>query len=263
MRLKHATHNSQPYKLTTRIPMSSIISVNELRKTYTMGLNKVHALKSISLNINKNEYVALMGPSGSGKSTLMNLLGCLDTQTAGEYILNDINVSTMEDSDLAEVRNKEIGFVFQTFNLLPRLSALQNVALPLVYSGMSKSKRLARAQEVLGMVGLGDRVEHKPNELSGGQRQRVAIARALVNNPAIILADEPTGNLDTKTSIEIMGIFEEIHKRGNTVILVTHEPDIAEHAHRVIRLRDGLVESDEKNENIVSAFDPEHRYNVG
>ncbi len=228
-----------------------------------MGLNKVHALKSISLNINKNEYVALMGPSGSGKSTLMNLLGCLDTPTAGEYILNDINVSTMEDSDLAEVRNKEIGFVFQTFNLLPRLSALQNVALPLVYSGMSKSKRLARAQEVLGMVGLGDRVEHKPNELSGGQRQRVAIARALVNNPAIILADEPTGNLDTKTSIEIMGIFEEIHKRGNTVILVTHEPDIAEHAHRVIRLRDGLVESDEKNENIVSAFDPEHRYNVG
>lgn len=227
-----------------------------------MGLNQVHALKSISLNINKNEYVALMGPSGSGKSTLMNLLGCLDTPTAGEYILNDINVSTMEDSDLAEVRNKEIGFVFQTFNLLPRLSALQNVALPLVYSGMSKSKRLARAEEVLGMVGLGDRVEHKPNELSGGQRQRVAIARALVNNPAIILADEPTGNLDTKTSIEIMGIFEEIHKRGNTVILVTHEPDIAEHAHRVVRLRDGLVESDEKNENIVSAFDPEHRYNV-
>lgn len=243
--------------------MSSIISVNELRKTYTMGFNQVHALKSISLNIDKNEYVALMGPSGSGKSTLMNLLGCLDTPTAGEYVLNDINVSTMEDADLAEVRNKEIGFVFQTFNLLPRLSSLENVALPLVYSGMSKSKRLERAQEVLGMVGLGDRVEHKPNELSGGQRQRVAIARALVNNPAIILADEPTGNLDTKTSIEIMGIFEEIHKRGNTVILVTHEPDIAEHAHRVIRLRDGLVESDKKNENIVSAFDPEHRYNVG
>ena len=243
--------------------MSSIISVNELRKTYTMGLNKVHALKSISIDIKKNEYVALMGPSGSGKSTLMNLLGCLDTPTEGEYILNDINVSTMEDAELAEVRNKEIGFVFQTFNLLPRLSSLENVALPLVYSGMSKSKRLERAQEVLGMVGLGDRVEHKPNELSGGQRQRVAIARALVNNPAIILADEPTGNLDTKTSIEIMGIFEEIHKRGNTVILVTHEPDIAEHAHRVIRLRDGLVESDKKNENVVSAFDPEHRYNVG
>jgi len=226
-----------------------------------MGLNKVHALKSITLNIDKNEYVALMGPSGSGKSTLMNLLGCLDTPSEGGYVLNGINVSTMEDADLAEVRNKEIGFVFQTFNLLPRLSSLENVALPLVYSGMSKSKRLERAQEVLGMVGLGDRVDHKPNELSGGQRQRVAIARALVNNPAIILADEPTGNLDTKTSIEIMGIFEEIHKAGNTVILVTHEPDIAEHAHRVIRLRDGLVESDVKNENIVSAFDPEHRYN--
>jgi len=237
--------------------MSSIISVNELRKTYTMGFNQVHALKSITLNIDKNEYVALMGPSGSGKSTLMNLLGCLDTPTKGEYVLNGINVSTMADDDLAEVRNKEIGFVFQTFNLLPRLSSLENVALPLVYSGMSKSKRLERAQEVLTMVGLGDRVEHKPNELSGGQRQRVAIARALVNNPAIILADEPTGNLDTKTSIEIMEIFEEIHKRGNTVILVTHEPDIAEHAHRVIRLRDGLVESDEKNENIVSAYDPE------
>ncbi|MGK0363793.1 MAG: putative ABC transport system ATP-binding protein [Saprospiraceae bacterium] len=241
--------------------MSSIISVKELRKTYIMGLNKVHALKSISLNINKNEYVALMGPSGSGKSTLMNLLGCLDTPSQGEYVLNGINVSTMVDDDLAEVRNKEIGFVFQTFNLLPRLSSLENVALPLVYSGMSKSKRLERAQEVLEMVGLGDRVEHKPNELSGGQRQRVAIARALVNNPAIILADEPTGNLDTKTSIEIMGIFEEIHKRGNTVILVTHEPDISLHAHRIIRLRDGLVESDEKNEDIVSAFDPAHRYN--
>lgn len=242
--------------------MSSIITVNELRKTYIMGLSKVDALKSISLNIDKNEYVALMGPSGSGKSTLMNLLGCLDTPSEGEYVLNGINVSTMEDDDLAEVRNKEIGFVFQTFNLLPRLSALDNVALPLVYSGMSKSKRLERAQEVLEMVGLGDRVKHKPNELSGGQRQRVAIARALVNNPAIILADEPTGNLDTKTSIEIMGIFEEIHKRGNTVIIVTHEPDIAEHAHRVIRLRDGLVETDMKNENIVSAFDPTHRYNV-
>ena len=227
-----------------------------------MGSNKVHALKSITLNIDKNEYVALMGPSGSGKSTLMNLLGCLDTPSEGEYILNGINVSTMEDDDLAEVRNKEIGFVFQTFNLLPRLSSLENVALPLVYSGMSKSKRLERAQEVLEMVGLGDRVQHKPNELSGGQRQRVAIARALVNNPAIILADEPTGNLDTKTSIEIMEIFEDIHKRGNTVIIVTHEPDIAEHAHRVIRLRDGLLESDIKNENIVSAFDPDHRYNV-
>ncbi len=240
-----------------------IITVNDLRKTYTMGLNQVHALKSVSVAVEKNEYVALMGPSGSGKSTLMNLLGCLDTPTAGEYILNGINVSTMEDSELAEVRNKEIGFVFQTFNLLPRLSALENVALPLVYNGTSKSKRLARAQEVLEMVGLGDRTDHKPNELSGGQRQRVAIARALVNDPAIILADEPTGNLDTKTSIEIMGIFEEIHKAGNTVILVTHEPDIAEHAHRVIRLRDGLVESDERNENVVSAYDPEHRYKLG
>ena len=256
-------YNFTTLQLSNYLTMSSIINVNELRKTYTMGFNQVHALKSITLNINKNEYVALMGPSGSGKSTLMNLLGCLDTPSEGEYVLNGINVSTMADDDLAEVRNKEIGFVFQTFNLLPRLSSLENVALPLVYSGMSKSKRLERAQEVLTMVGLGDRVEHKPNELSGGQRQRVAIARALVNNPAIILADEPTGNLDTKTSIEIMEIFEEIHKRGNTVILVTHEPDIAEHAHRVIRLRDGLVESDKKNENIVSAYDPEHRYNEG
>lgn len=242
--------------------MSAIISVSDLRKTYIMGLEKVHALQSISLDINKNEYVALMGPSGSGKSTLMNLLGCLDTPTSGDYILNNTNVSTMTDSELAEVRNKEIGFVFQTFNLLPRLSALENVALPLVYSGMSKSIRLEKAQAALDAVGLGDRVKHKPNELSGGQRQRVAIARALVNDPSIILADEPTGNLDTKTSIEIMSIFEEIHQRGNTVILVTHEPDIAEHCHRIIRLRDGLVEVDMLNENIIKASDPEHRYNV-
>ncbi len=185
-----------------------------------------------------------MGPSGSGKSTLMNLLGCLDSPTSGEYYLNGINVSTMTDSELAEVRNKEIGFVFQTFNLLPRLSALENVALPLVYAGLSKSKRLERAEEVLSAVGLADRMDHKPNELSGGQRQRVAIARALVNNPSIILADEPTGNLDSKTSIEIMHIFEELHKLGNTIILVTHEPDIAEYAHRVVRMRDGLIESD-------------------
>ena len=225
-----------------------------------MGTTEVHALKSVSLDIVSNEYVALMGPSGSGKSTLMNLLGCLDTPTAGEYILNGTNVSTMIDSELAEVRNKEIGFVFQTFNLLPRLSALENVALPLVYAGMSKSKRLARAEEVLDQVGLGDRVDHKPNELSGGQRQRVAIARALVNKPSIILADEPTGNLDTKTSIEIMAIFEKIHQGGNTIILVTHEPDIADHAHRIVRLRDGLVESDRVNENVVNVDDPTHRY---
>lgn len=224
--------------------MESIIAVRELRKVYIMGETQVNALQSISLDIYKNEYVALMGPSGSGKSTLMNLLGCLDSPSSGEYYLNGTNVSTMTDSELAEVRNKEIGFVFQTFNLLPRLSALENVALPLVYAGMSKSKRLERAAEVLRAVNLGDRMDHKPNELSGGQRQRVAIARALVNHPSIILADEPTGNLDSKTSIEIMGIFEELHKLGNTIILVTHEPDIAEYAHRVVRMRDGLIESD-------------------
>ena len=219
-----------------------------------MGAATVNALQDVSLDIYKNEYVSLMGPSGSGKSTLMNLLGCLDTPTSGEYLLNSINVSTMDDSALAEVRNKEIGFVFQTFNLLPRLSALDNVALPLVYAGMSKSKRIDRAQAVLDSVGLGDRVHHKPNELSGGQRQRVAIARALVNDPSIILADEPTGNLDSKTSYEIMGIFEELHNAGNTIILVTHEPDIAEHTHRIVRLRDGLIESDERNEHVVSAL---------
>ncbi len=242
--------------------MNPIISVNHLQKTYIMGSEKVHALKDVSVDIKKNEYVALMGPSGSGKSTLMNLLGCLDTPTDGSYFLNGTDVSKMEDADLAEVRNKEIGFVFQTFNLLPRLSSLENVALPLVYSGMGKSERLDKARKALESVGLGDRVDHKPNELSGGQRQRVAIARALVNDPAIILADEPTGNLDTKTSIEIMEIFEEIHDRGNTIILVTHEPDIAEHAHRIVRLRDGLVETDQKNENIIRTSDPEHRYNV-
>ncbi|MEO1515012.1 MAG: ABC transporter ATP-binding protein [Bacteroidota bacterium] len=235
--------------------MNSIISVKNLSKIYIMGSEKVHALRSVSLDIHSNEYVALMGPSGSGKSTLMNLLGCLDTPSGGDYLLNGTNVSTMLDGDLAEVRNKEIGFVFQTFNLLPRLSSVDNVALPLVYSGMGKKERTERAQHALESVGLGDRMDHKPNELSGGQRQRVAVARALVNDPAIILADEPTGNLDTKTSIEIMGLFEEIHKRGNTVILVTHEPDIAEHAHRIIRLRDGLVETDETNPNVVSAYD--------
>jgi len=243
--------------------MDPIISIKNLKKTYIMGAEKVHALKSVTLDIQKNEYVALMGPSGSGKSTLMNLLGCLDTPTAGEYVLNNENVSTLDDGELAEVRNKEIGFVFQTFNLLPRLSSLENVALPLVYAGVSKTDRLDKAEDTLTKVGLGDRVEHKPNELSGGQRQRVAIARALVNDPAIILADEPTGNLDTKTSIEIMEIFEKLHEAGNTIIVVTHEPDIAAHAHRIIRLRDGLIEKDEKNENIISAFDASHRYLSG
>ena len=228
-----------------------LISIKALNKTYLMGTEVVEALKDVSLNIEKNEYVALMGPSGSGKSTLMNLLGCLDSPTRGEYWLNGTEVSTMDDGDLAEVRNKEIGFVFQTFNLMPRLSALENVALPLVYAGIGREERLEQARKTLESVGLGDRVTHKPNELSGGQRQRVAVARALVNHPAIILADEPTGNLDTKTSYEIMGLFEQIHKAGNTVIIVTHEQDIAMHAHRIVRLRDGLIESDLPNENFV------------
>lgn len=219
-----------------------------------MGKETVHALRGVSLDILKNEYVALMGPSGSGKSTLMNMLGCLDTPTSGEYILNGQNVSTLVDDELAAIRNKEIGFVFQTFNLIPRLSSLENVALPLVYAGMKKSDRLDKAYEVLASVGLGDRVGHRPNELSGGQRQRVAVARALVNDPSIILADEPTGNLDSKTSVEIMALFEQIHNLGNTVILVTHEPDIAEYAHRLIRLKDGLLESDTYNQNIISAL---------
>lgn len=240
--------------------MEPIISVRDLKKIYIMGTTQVKALQGIDLDIHKNEFVALMGPSGSGKSTLMNLIGCLDTPTSGDYILNSVNVSTMADAELAEVRNKEIGFIFQTFNLLPRLSALENVALPLVYGGVSKAKRLEKAQKTLEAVGLGERVDHKPNELSGGQRQRVAIARALVNDPSIILADEPTGNLDTKTSLEIMVILEKIHQLGNTIILVTHEPDIAEHAHRIVRLRDGLIESDVQNENIVTSDNPEHRY---
>lgn len=232
--------------------MSVVISIRDLKKTYLMGATQVNALQSVSLDIQKNEYVALMGPSGSGKSTLMNLLGCLDTPTSGQYWLNGTDVSSMSDSELAEVRNKEIGFVFQTFNLLPRLSALENVALPLVYAGLPRQKRIQRAEEVLAAVGLQDRMHHKPNELSGGQRQRVAIARALVNHPSIILADEPTGNLDTKTSYEIMGILESIHRAGNTIILVTHEADIAQHAHRIVRLRDGLVEADTLNERVIS-----------
>lgn len=229
-----------------------IISIQHIKKTYKIGDEIIEALKDVSLTIYNNEYVALMGPSGSGKSTLMNMLGCLDSPTSGEYILNGNSVAKMSDNALAEVRNKEIGFVFQTFNLLPRATTLENVALPLVYSGMSKEARNKRASEVLESVGLGNRMNHKPNELSGGQRQRVAIARALVNNPAIILADEPTGNLDSKTSVEIMGLFEEIHKKGNTIILVTHEEDIALHAHRIVRLRDGLVESDTPNTKITT-----------
>jgi putative ABC transport system ATP-binding protein len=225
-----------------------VISLSELKKDYFLGKMTIPVLKGLNTQILRNEYVALMGPSGSGKSTLMNILGCLDVPTGGDYVLNGSNVSKMTDDQLADIRNKEIGFVFQTFNLLPRLTALENVALPLIYAGMSKKDRTKRAEEVLGMVRLGDRMDHKPNELSGGQRQRVAIARALVNNPAIILADEPTGNLDTKTSYEIMEIFEEINSRGNTVILVTHEEDIANYAKRIIRLRDGIIESDTLNE---------------
>lgn len=231
-----------------------VIDIKDLTKTYIMGEQTVRALRGVSLQIEKNEYVALMGPSGSGKSTLMNMLGCLDTPSSGSYVLNGADVSRLSDDELAGIRNKEIGFVFQTFNLIPRISALDNVALPLVYAGMSGSKRKARAREVLESVGLGTRVDHRPNELSGGQRQRVAVARALVNSPSIILADEPTGNLDSKTSIEIMALFEEIHRQGNTVILVTHEPDIAAHAHRIVRLRDGVIESDILNPQIVSAL---------
>lgn len=228
----------------------TIISLVDISKIYVLGQVTIPALQSITLDIHKNEYVALMGPSGSGKSTLMNIVGCLDTPTGGEYILNGQNVSRMTDDELATIRNKEIGFVFQTFNLLPRLTALENVALPLVYAGMKKSERLKRAADVLAEVGLSDRMHHKPNELSGGQRQRVAVARALVTNPSIILADEPTGNLDSKTSYEIMGLFDEIYHAGNTVILVTHEEDIAHYARRIVRLKDGLVESDVANQQV-------------
>ncbi|GLB52031.1 macrolide ABC transporter ATP-binding protein [Neptunitalea chrysea] len=224
----------------------SLISISNIKRDFKLGSEIVHVLRGIDLEINKGEYVALMGPSGSGKSTLMNILGCLDTPTSGTYILNGKDVSKMSDGELADIRNKEIGFVFQTFNLMPRTSALDNVSLPMVYAGATKTERKQRAVEVLEDVGLGDRMDHKPNQLSGGQRQRVAVGRALVNNPSIILADEPTGNLDSKTSIEIMNLFNDIHSKGNTVILVTHEEDIAEHAHRIIRLRDGQIESDER-----------------
>jgi len=229
-----------------------LIQINDIGRKYLIGAETIHALKSVTLEISKGEFVALMGPSGSGKSTLMNILGCLDTPTRGAYILNGISVSDMSDDQLAEVRNKEIGFVFQTFNLLPRSTSLDNVALPLIYAGLSKKKREEKARAALESVGLGNRVDHKPNELSGGQRQRVAVARALINDPSIILADEPTGNLDTKTSIEIMGLLEEIHSKGNTIILVTHEEDIAQHAHRIVRMRDGLIEDDYPNNDIKS-----------
>ncbi len=232
--------------------MDLVITLKDIKRHYKMGTELIKALQSVSLDIKKGEYVALMGPSGSGKSTLMNIIGCLDTPSGGEYWLSGINVSKMNEDELAETRNKEIGFIFQTFNLLPRSTALQNVELPLVYAGFRKAERAEKAKKSLEDVGLGDRITHKPNELSGGQRQRVAVARALVNNPSIILADEPTGNLDTKTSYEIMGLFEEIHQKGNTIIVVTHEEDIARHAHRIIRLRDGLVESDSLNSNIMT-----------
>src|SRR6187549_2670596 len=228
----------------------NIIETHNISRRYNMGTNEVNALQSVSITIEKGEYVAFMGPSGSGKSTLMNIVGCLDSPTAGTYMLNNKLVSEMTENELAETRNKEIGFVFQTFNLLPRASALENVALPLIYAGYSKSERSEMAMAALESVNLADRHHHKPNELSGGQRQRVAIARALVNNPSIILADEPTGNLDTKTSYGIMQLFQELHDKGNTIIMVTHEDDIAHYAHRIIRLRDGLIEWDRKNENI-------------
>jgi len=222
---------------------NALISLQDIRKTYVLGDQTVHALKKIDLDIHQGEYVALMGPSGSGKSTLMNIIGCLDTPSAGKYWLNQKEVSMMTDIELSKVRNDEIGFVFQTFNLLNRLSSLENVALPLVYAGISQKERLERARETLNKVGLGNRLDHKPNELSGGQRQRVAVARALINNPSLLLADEPTGNLDTQILYEIMGLFEEIHAGGNTIVLVTHEEDIAKHAKKIVRLRDGLIAS--------------------
>ena len=233
-----------PFHRTTRAPGALVIDIEGVTKLYKMGAEIIHALRGVSLNIRRNEYLAVMGPSGSGKSTLMNMLGCLDTPTAGRYDFNGKNVASMTDDELAEIRNREIGFVFQTFNLLPRSDALHNVELPLIYAGLSPHARRERALEALDNVGLSDRVHHRPNELSGGQRQRVAIARALVNHPSIILADEPTGNLDSKTGEEIMQLLEQLYDQGNTIIVVTHEEDIARHARRVVRLRDGLIESD-------------------
>ena len=227
--------------------MDNVIKIRGIIRDFKLGQETVHVLKGIDLDIERGEYLAIMGASGSGKSTLMNILGCLDTATAGTYILNNKDVSELSDDELADIRNTEIGFVFQTFNLLPRTTALDNVALPMIYAGKSKSDRIKRAEEVLTNVGLSDRMDHRPNQLSGGQRQRVAVGRALVNKPSIILADEPTGNLDSKTSLEIMHLFDDIHKAGNTVIMVTHEEDIAAHAHRIIRLRDGMIESDTRN----------------
>lgn len=229
--------------------MNEVIRIENLYKIYQLGTQQVNALDGVSLSINRNDYLAIMGPSGSGKSTMMNILGCLDTPTSGKYILGGTDVSQMEDGELADVRNKQIGFVFQSFNLLPRYSALENVALPLIYSGLPANERREMAEKALETVGLADRMDHKPNELSGGQRQRVAIARAIINNPTIILADEPTGNLDTKTSVEIMNIFEKIYSQGNTIILVTHEEDISRFARRIVRLRDGQIESDQINPN--------------
>jgi putative ABC transport system ATP-binding protein len=234
---------------------NEVIRLESIVKNYKIGTILVEALRAVSLVIRKNEFVALMGPSGSGKSTLMNILGCLDTPTSGSYLLNGEDVSKMDDNALAEIRNRQIGFVFQTFNLLPRSTALENVMLPLIYAGVGKAKRIELAKQTLEEVKLGDRMAHRPNELSGGQRQRVAIARALVNHPAIILADEPTGNLDSKTSVEILGLLEQIHKMGNTVIIVTHEEDIAQHAHRIIRLMDGKINVDEANTNIKTISD--------
>ncbi|HJB44772.1 MAG TPA: ABC transporter ATP-binding protein [Candidatus Coprenecus merdipullorum] len=233
-----------------------MIRLEDIRRIYRVGNQEVRALDGVSLSVYKNEYVAIMGPSGSGKSTLMNILGCLDSPSSGHYVLNGVDVSEMEDSDLADVRNREIGFVFQSFNLLPRYNALENVALPMIYAGVPARERMERAADALRSVALEERMDHKPNELSGGQKQRVALARALINNPSIILADEPTGNLDTHTSIEIMRLFDEIYRKGNTVIVVTHEEDIAAYAHRIIRLRDGKIESDKENTKYTRTFNP-------